>query len=1150
MDFEQVLKEVVWRLVTEGRISYRRIKLSFALDDDGLEELRRELIGLKRLAADVDGELLVWEPDGRAARPEPMALPQPLPALRHAEKPTGLAAKRDTPAAAAATPDAERRQLTVMFCDLVGSTALSTGMDPEDLRDVIASYQTRCTEAIRRYDGFVAKYMGDGILVYFGYPRAHQDEAERSVRAGLDIVEAMAGLNAAVRRPPGVELAVRIGIASGPVIVGDQIGEGTASETAVVGETPNLAARLQALAQPNQIVVSAATRAMLGDHFDLEYLGASELKGFAEPVPAWRVLAARDVESRFAATRTGSSAPLVGRQEEMGLLLRAWEGSSRGRGQVVLIQGEAGLGKSRLVEGLREAAGKDHIWVAVRCSPFHTASAFHPIIEHLKRVFGWQPEDTAQQHLAKLEAGLAGFKALPFSESVRLFADLMSVPVAEDRYPRLSMTAQQQRDATLDAIVAWLIETAERAPVLMAWEDLHWADPTTLETLGMLIEQAPTAALLVVATHRPELTPPWPQRSHMTPITLNRLERPEVETMVGHLAGGRPLPGEVVEHIVAKADGVPLYVEELTKAILGSGVLEARADIYVLTGSLAQLHIPETLQDSLMARLDRAPRLRELAQLGSVLGREFAYDMISALAGIEEQMLQSGLGQLVVDELLYQRGRPPRSRYLFKHALIQDAAYQSLLKRTRQQYHQQVAKLLEDRFPEVASTQPELVAHHYTEANCPAQAIAYWLRAGAAAASKSANLEAVDQFRRGLVLVEALSDTRERAERELDLQMALGPALFATKSYSHPDIGRAYARAWELCRQLEDGPRGFTALRGLQLHHLGTPDLEKSQHFAEEALRVAERLDDAARRVGAHMALGSTLFFQGKLEPALAHFRRGFEMFVPDMQFPDWPGSHPAVQCQLYRTLISWMLGYPDRSLDELKAAVRSAETLGHPVTLAIALCWAALVHIWRHEPPAAADHAGRALRICEEQRIAEFHAYALCASGWALGVSGESEKGPAQIGQGVEGYGLGVGRHALLALQADAQLAIGKPEAALASVAAGLKAVEKTGGAPLEAELYRLRGEALLAGAGTVSEAETAIEQAIAVARRQNAKSWELRGAMSLARLRRQQGRPQEAAALLTPILGWFTEGLDTADLQAARTLLAEIASSLCSSQ
>ena len=1062
-----------------------------------------------------------------AAAPAPAPTATPAPATAPAPPPAPMPAQ------------AERRQLTVMFCDLVGSTALSTGMDPEDLRDVIASYQSRCSAVIRRYDGFVAKYMGDGILVYFGYPRAHEDEAERSVRAGLDIVDAMAELNATTRRPPGVELAVRIGIATGPVIVGDQIGEGTASETAVVGETPNLAARLQALAQPNQIVVSSATRTMLGDHFDLEDLGASDLKGFAEPVAAWRVLSARDVESRFAATRTGSSAPLVGRQEEMGLLLRAWEGSSHGRGQVVLIQGEAGVGKSRLVEGLREAAGKDHIWVAVRCSPFHTASAFHPIIEHLKRVFGWQPEDTAQQHLAKLEAGLAGFKTLPLSESVRLFADLMSVPVPEDRYPRLAMTAQQERNATLDAIIAWLIETAEGSPVLMAWEDLQWADPTTLEVLGMLIEQVPTAAMLVVATYRPELTPPWPQRSHMTPITLNRLERPEVEAMVGHLAGGRKLPGEVVDHIVAKADGVPLYVEELTKAILGSGVLEASGEAYVLTGALAQLHIPETLQDSLMARLDRAPRLREVAQLGAVLGREFAYDMISALAGIEEEMLQSGLGQLVVDELLYQRGRPPRSRYLFKHALIQDAAYQSLLKRTRQQYHQQVAKLLEDRFPEVASTQPELVAHHYTEANCPAPAIAYWLNAGVAAASQSANVEAIDQFRRGLALIEALSDTRERAERELDLQMALGPALFATKLASHPDFGRTYARAWELCQQLEDDPRGFTALRGLFLHHLNVLEVEKAQHFAEEGLHVAERLDDAARLVGAHLALGVVLYNQGKLEPALAQFRRGFELFDPNMQFPDWPGSHPGVQCQFWPALISWMLGYPDRSLDELRAAVRSAETLGHPLTLAQTQCYAALVHVFRHEPSAAADCAERALRICEEQRIANWQAYALCVGGWALGVSSESEKGLAQIAQGRDSYGTGAFQHVLLALQADAQLATEKPEAALASAAAGLKAVEKMGGAPLEAELHRLRGEGLLAGAGTMSEAETAMQHAIAVARRQNAKSWELRAATSLARLRRQQGRPQEAAALLAPILTWFTEGFDTADLKDAKALL-----------
>ena len=1059
--------------------------------------------------------------------PAPAPVPAPVPA----------------PAPALVQAEAERRQLTVMFCDLVGSSALSTAMDPEDLRDVIASFQTRCTEAIRRYDGFVAKFMGDGILAYFGYPRAHEDEAERSARAGLDIVAAMVDLNAAVPRPPGVELMVRIGIATGPVIVGDQIGEGTASETSVIGETPNLASRLQAVAEPNQIVVSAATRAMLGDHFAFQDLGPRAFKGFAVPVPVYRVLSARNTESRFAGRQAGKSMPLVGRQEEMGLLLRSWEGSRGGRGHVVLIQGEAGVGKSRLLEGLREAAGKKSTWVAMRSSQFHSASALYPIIEHLKRVFGWEPEDTPAQRFAKLEQVLRGFKALPLAESVPLLASLMSVPGPDDRYTAVLASAQQRRNETLDALTAWFLEVAESGPVLMVWEDLHWADPTTLETLGMLIEQVPTVPILVIATYRPELTPPWPQRSHVTPITLGRLERPEVETMVGHLVNGMSLPSAVVDHIVAKADGVPLYVEELTKAIVGSGVLEDRGDAYVLNGALSRLNIPETLQDSLMARLDRAPRLREIAQLGAVLGREFAYEMISALAGIEEGMLQSGLGQLVVDELLYQRGRPPRSRYLFKHALIQDAAYQSLLKRTRQQYHQQVAKLLEDRFAEVTSTQPELVAHHYTEANCPAEAIAYWHKAGIAAVRTSANVEAIEQFGRGLELVAALPDARERAERELDLQMALGPALFATKGYSHPDVGRTYARASELCQQLGDHSREFTVLRGVQLHHLALHEMEKSRDFAEEALRLAERLGDATRLVGGHMALGAVLYFQGKLEPALPHFRRGFELFDPNMRFPDWPGLHPGVACEVFQAVISWMLGYPDRSLKEAAAAVKSADALGDPLTLVQTLCYAALLPIFRRESSATADYTGRALRICEEQRIASFHAMALCEDGWALSASGEKEKGLAQIAKGLKRYyDLRPPNHPLLALQADAQLAIGKSKGALESVTSGLKDVEKTGGSPLEAEFHRLRGEALLAGAGTASEAEMALQRAIDVARRQNAKSWELRGAMSLARLWAGQGRRNDARELLAPVYTWFTEGFDTADLTDAKALLDKL--------
>jgi class 3 adenylate cyclase/predicted ATPase len=1104
-----------------------------SLTSEDLKDLGVTLVGDRRRLLNAIAAIGAEAP----AAPLPATV-APTPALSPPSAPV------PAPAPAPVQAEAERRQLTVMFCDLVGSTALSNAMDPEDLRDVITSFQTRCTEAIRRYDGFVAKFMGDGILVYFGYPRAHEDEAERSARAGLDIIAAMADLNAAVPRPPGVELAVRIGIATGPVIVGDQIGKGTASETAVIGETPNLAARLQALAEPNQIVVGASTRAMLGDLFELQDLGAHELKGFAEPVPAWRVLSAHETESRFAARQTGKSMPLVGRQAEMELLLRAWEGSSQGRGQAVLIQGEAGIGKSRLVEGLREAVGKNGTWVAMRSSQFHSVSAFYPIIEHLKRLFGWQPEDSPAERFAKLERALRGFKALPLAESVPLVANLMSVPWPEDRYPAAPVSAQQRRNDTLDALAAWLLEIAESGPVLMVWEDLHWADPSTLETLGMLIDQAPTVPILVVATYRPELTPPWPSRSHMTPITLNRMERPEVEAIASHAVGGKTLPREVVDHIVAKSDGVPLYVEELTKAIVGSRALEDRGDAYVLSGALSELHIPETLQDSLMARLDRVPRLREVAQLGSVLGREFAYEMISALSGIGETLLQSGLGQLVVEELLYQRGRPPRARYLFKHALIQDAAYQSLLKRSRQQYHQQVAKLMEDRFPDVVSAQPELLAHHYTEANCPAEAIAYWLKAGAFSAKQYANVEAIEQFRKGLELVPALHDPRDRDARELELRMGIGPALIATRHYGDPEIGRTYTRAWELCEPLNDDTRSLAVLRGLVLHYIGTAELDKSQHFAEEMLRVAERLGDAARLVGAHTSLGATFFFQGKLEQARLQLGLSLEKFDSVSHvFPDWAGCHPAIQCASYLATISWILGYPDRAMEEAATAVKNAETLGHPLSLGQTLCYVALIPIFRREGAASAAYAGRAVHVCEEQHIGQWHAFAICEHGWAVCASGEMEKGLAQLARTLDHYPQASTQHWLRALQADAQLAAGAFEAAFTSVAAGLKVVEKIPDAPCEAELHRLKGEALLAGAGTVSEAEAAMEKCIDVARRQNAKSWELRGATSLARLWRDQGKRDEARDLLAPIYGWFTEGFDTADLRTARALLDELA-------
>jgi len=610
-------------------------------------------------------------------------------------------------------PGAERRQLTVMFCDLVGSTELSARLDPEDLREVVRSYQEKAADLIQGFDGHIAQYLGDGLLVYFGYPQAHEDDAHRAVQAGLGIVEAMGKLNTRLESEYGVQLAVRLGIHTGPVVVGE-MGGGGRHEQLALGETPNVAARLERLAEPDTVVISAMTKRLVEGAFALEDLGSNSVKGVPELIAVSRVLNPIVAQTDEEEVGTGVITTLVGRDEEIGLLLRRWEQSKEGFGQVVLINGEPGIGKSALADVIRQQVAKEgYTRVTYRCSPYHTNSALYPVTTHLQRLWRWERDDSPAEKLAKMEQTLQT-TSLPLKEVVPLFAALFSLPLPEERYPPLGLTPQQEKQQTQDALTAWLLEEAERQPMLVVYEDLHWADPSTIESIGLLVEQVPTAPLLAVLIFRPQFVPPWPNRSHMTPITLNRLERPQVEAMITQLAGGKALPAEVVHYIVTRTDGVPLYVEELTKMLLESDLLREEADHYALAGTLSGLAIPATLQDSLMARLDRLPMVREVAQLGAVLGREFAYEMLKALAAVEESTLQERLGQLVSAELLYQRGRPPNARYIFKHALIQDAAYASLLKRTRQQYHQQTAQMLEAEFPETVEAEPELVAHHMT----------------------------------------------------------------------------------------------------------------------------------------------------------------------------------------------------------------------------------------------------------------------------------------------------------------------------------------------------------------------------------------------------------------------------------------------------
>jgi predicted ATPase len=732
------------------------------------------------------------------------------------------------------------------------------------------------------------------------------------------------------------------------------MGGGGRYEQLALGETPNIAARLEDLAEPDTVVISVMTKRLVEGAFVLKDLGSLRLRGVPKPITAAQVLHPILTQSDEE-VGTGVLTTLVGRDEEIGLLLRRWEQSKEGFGQVVLINGEPGIGKSALADVLREhVASEGYTRATYRCSPYHTNSVLYPVITHLQRLWRWERDDTPAEKLDKMEETLRK-TSLPLEEVVPLFAALCSLPLPEGRYPLLGLTPQQEKQQTQDALAAWLLDEAERQPMLVVYEDLHWADHSTIESIGLLVDQVPTAPLLIVLIFRPEFVPPWPNRSHMTPITLNRLERPQVEAMITQLGGGKALPAEVVQHIVTRTDGVPLYVEELTKMLLESDLLREEADHYALSGTLSGVAIPATLQDSLMARLDRLPMVREVAQLGAVLGREFAYEMLRALAAVEESTLQERLGQLVGAELLYQRGRPPRAKYVFKHALIQDAAYASLLKRTRQQYHQQIARMLETEFPETVKAEPELVAHHYTEAGLNEQAVGYWHQAGKRATQRSAHVEAINHLTKGLEVLKTLPDTLERARQELDMQITLGPVLMSVKGIASLDTERAYARARELCQQLGETLQLFPVLQGLYRFYMGRAELQTARDLAKELFSLAQRTQDPALLLEAHRVLGQTMFWLGEIASARAHLEEGMALYDPQKHRSHAfvYGQDPAVACLSSVAWAIWMLGYPDQALRSVHEALTLAQELTHPFSQAYALVHAAIVHQFRREAQA-----------------------------------------------------------------------------------------------------------------------------------------------------------------------------------------------------
>jgi class 3 adenylate cyclase/predicted ATPase len=1052
--------------------------------------------------------------------------------------------------------EAERRQLTVMFCDLVGSTPLAERLDPEELRTVILAYQEACAQVIRHFDGYLARYVGDGLLVYFGYPVAHDNDAQRAVQAGVGIVTAMRPLNTQLQQTVPVlqelPLQVRIGIHTGLVVVGDMGGGGFRDPKAIVGETPNLAARLQGIAAPNTVVVSAPTAQLISGLFTSQALGPQPLKGVSVPMEAYRVLAEGEARSRFeVAVRTGLT-PLVGREEELGLLRQRWNHAKAGAGQVVLLSGEPGIGKSRLVQELKEQLlheGVTHM--EFRCSPYHQNSALYPIIDYLQRLLQFARDDAPAVKLAKLQHTLSHYR-FPHADTMPLLAALLSLPHPAGS-PPLTVSPQSQKEKTHAALVAWLVEEAEQQPVYTTWEDVHWADPSTLEVLSLVVNQGPTARLYMLLTFRPEFTSPWGNRSHLSQLPLSRLGRRQVEAMVEGMTGGKALPPEVVQQIVAKTDGVPLFVEELTKTVVESGLLTAVDDHYEVSGPLPPLAIPSTLHASLLARLDRLATVREIAQLGATLGREFSYELLQAVSPLDEGTLQHGLQQLVEAELVYQRGLVPQARYLFKHALIQDTAYQSLLKSTRQQYHRQIAQVLEERFPETVETQPELVAQHYTEAGLIEQALPYWRRAGERASQRSAHAEAISHLTKGIELLKALPDTPERTQQELVLQLTLGTALIAIKGYGASEVEQTYLRARALCQQRGETPQLFLIVGGLCSVYMERAELTRARELAEQLLRLAQNVQHPVLLLGAHLALGVVLFYLGELASARQHIEQSLALYTPQEPHSYGSALDPGVIGFSQLAYVLYWLGYPDQALKSSQKAVTVARELAHPFSLVLALNFAAGVHRMRGELQPAHELEEARLALCSEQGLTQELAYGAILRGWALAAQGQ-EEGIVQMRQGLAAYratGAELWRPYWLALLAETYGKIGQATEGLRVLVEALPAGERPRRRDLEAELHRVKGELLLrsqsqgpeAGVHPSAEVEQCFQQAIDLARQQQAKSWELRAVMSLSRLWRQQGKKDEARQLLAEIYGWFTEGFETKDLQEAKVLLAELA-------
>ena len=1043
---------------------------------------------------------------------------------------------------------AERRQVTVMFADLVGSTALSARMDPEDLREIISAYQKCVAETVSHFGGFVAKYMGDGVLVYFGYPQAHEDDAERAVRAGLELIEPVAALKAPV------SLQTRVGVATGLVVVGDLIGKGSAQEQAIVGETPNLAARLQGIADPNMVVVAESTRKLLGNLFELEDLGAKDLKGIAGPLRAWAAVRPSSVESRFEALHATGLTALVGREEELELLLRRWSKAKTGEGQVVLLSGEAGIGKSRLTAALMERlVNEPHTRLRYFCSPQHTDSALYPIFSQMERAAGFVHDDSPKAKLDKLDALLA--QASISTQDAALFAEMLSLP-NDGRYAALDLTPEQRRQRTLEALVSQMEALARQNPLLMIFEDAHWTDPTSLEVFARVIGRVRSLRVLLIVTFRPDFDPPWVGRAYVTFLAINRLGEREILAMIEGVIGNKALPANIRQDIIERTDGIPLFVEEMTKAVLEAESQGAGEHLAAAIPSSA-LAVPASLQASLMARLDRLGPAKEVAQIGAAIGREFSHSLLAAVVQKPQAELGSALDRLIAAGLLFRQGVPPHATYLYKHALVQDAAYGTLLREPRRALHARIAETIENEFADIAANQPELLARHYTDAGLIDKGASLWAKAGLRSLNRSALVEAAEQLTRSLSQIGTLPATPALRRQQIKVQVELITPLMHTKGYAAPETKVAVERARLLIEQAEalgEPPEDplllFSVLHGFWVASYIAFNGDVMRELAAQFLALAEKQGTTVPLMIGHQIMAVSLMSTGAIAQSRPHYNQALALYDPAEHRPlATRFSHDiGVLILSYRSLALWMLGYPTTALVDAEHALNDAREIDQAATSMFALFHATLPSVCCGNYAAASAFVDELVRLADEKGALFWKALGMLMRGYILALTDKASDALQITTSGLAALrstGSTVWLPLWLSYLAAAHAERGQLDEAWRCIDEALTLIEKTKERLHEAEVTRIAGKiALKAPQSSATKAEAYFDRALAVARAQQAKSWELRAAMSMARLWRDQGKRDEARDLLAPVYGWFTEGFDTLDLKEAKALLDELAS------